>query len=108
MKVLGLMFLVIVSLTGCESRQDLVINSVTKTYKIVEIKRPKHFRVSIEDVKTGETFNNLSVSKHCNNWRELELGSLWSFKEVTYQGVDGQYRKIEGVKGLCQSLKNKH
>jgi len=60
-------------LAGCEVAE--VESRKVVTYKIVDIKRPKHFRVSLQD-ETGRVFKNVSVSKHCNRWREVKLGSM--------------------------------
>lgn len=100
--ILGVIFL-----TGCEPHQpDVVESRIRKVYEIVEVRRPKHFRVDIKDVETGRIYKNKSISKHCNHWQKLKVGSRWYFTEVIYQGKDMRYVEIEGVRSLCEAIKN--
>lgn len=100
--ILGVIFL-----TGCEPHQpDVVESRIRKVYEIVEVRRPKHFRVDIKDVETGRIYKNKSISKHCNHWPKLKVGSRWYFTEVIYQGKDMRYVEIEGVRSLCEAIKN--
>lgn len=94
-------------LTGCEPRQpDTVESRIRKVYEIVDIRRPKHFRVDIKDVETGRIYKNKGISKHCNHWQNLKVGSRWYFTEVVYQGKDMRYVEIEGIRSLCEAIKN--
>lgn len=72
-KLFSLFFVAtIFSLTGCE--RAVVESTKVVTYKIIDVKRPKHFRVSLQD-ETGRIYKKVSVSKHCNRWREVKVGS---------------------------------
>lgn len=63
----------------------VVLNTEYRQYEVIGINPPKHFRLDLKDVKTNRIYENVSVSKHCNNWRNLPLHSLFLFKEVTYK-----------------------
>lgn len=97
----------LLTLVGCERRPpDAVVASTKKTYEIVGINQPKHFYVDLRDVETGYVYKHVYVSKHCNAWRKLKMGSQWYFYEVIYQGQNSQYTKIEGVATkLCEALR---
>jgi hypothetical protein len=102
-----LMIASVILLTGCEPRQpDPVESRIRKVYEIVNINRPKHFRVDIKDVETGRVYKNKGISKHCNHWQKLKVGSRWYFTEVIYQGKDMRYVEIEGVRSLCEAIKS--
>lgn len=62
---------------------------VTKTeirrYKLIAMNPPKHFYVSIQDVVTGDGYNQLYVSKHCNNYATNQIGSEYNIKVNTLQ-----------------------
>lgn len=62
-----------------------VISNTQKNYEIVGIKRPKHFQLDLKDVETGYIYKNVSVSKHCNNWRKIPLNSVYVFNEIKYK-----------------------
>lgn len=101
------LILSVIFITGCKPPQPDVVESRTrKVYEIVEVRRPKHFRVDIKDVETGRIYKNKGISKHCNHWQKLKIGSRWHFTEVIYQGKDVRYIEIEGVRSLCEAIKN--
>lgn len=93
---------------GCENSQknDKLVSNILKTYEITSINRPKHFYVDIKDVDNGKVYPHQYVSKHCNAWRKLVLGSRWSFQEVIYENNEGVRRvEIHGLRTkLCEKL----
>lgn len=97
MKKLIVAALAALSIAGCNPIDPVVKSeSEYRLYKIVEIKRPKHFRVVVEDTKTGFK-QQVSVSKHCNRWKEVELYSTTSLMTTwttTKSGVTN--KRIEG------------
>lgn len=99
------LILVSIILSGCFER-PVETERHRKLYEITEIKRPKHFRVTLKDVETGRIFANKNISKHCNHWQKLKLNSRWYFDEVTYKRGDSYYIEIEGVKQLCDLIRN--
>lgn len=85
----------------------VVVKTEFKEYEVVGINPPKHFYLDLKDKKTGHLFNHVYVSKHCNNWRNLKLGSVYSFKEVIYkfEKKPERYVKIEtGGSDFCHNL----
>lgn len=62
-----------------------VVSNTTKEYEIVGIKRPKHFQLDLKDLETGYIYKNVSVSKHCNNWKKIPLNSIYKFNEIKYK-----------------------
>lgn len=93
---------------GCEAHvPDPLLSTKKKTYEIVKINQPKHFYVDVKEVDTGYVYKRQYVSKHCNSWRKLKIGSRWHFEEKTYQGENSTYVKIDGIKTkLCNALKD--
>lgn len=86
-------------LTGC----DPVVKRAGeyRHYKIVEIKRPKHFRVVLLDIESG-TKHQVSVSKHCNRWREVELYSETYLIAETITHESGRVSTyIRGASSIC-------
>jgi hypothetical protein len=93
----------VLSLTACDWMESPVVHSYqTNTYRVVEINRPKHFRVVLENVKTGER-RKVSVSKHCNRWRELQMGTQFTFNEVTYVYPKKQtyFTQLQNTRIIC-------
>jgi hypothetical protein len=95
-----------VILTGCRLFvDDKVISSTDKVYEITKVKIPKNLYIDIVDVKSGKTYTNQYVAIYCKEWRKLKVGSQWTFKEVVYEGMNGPYVKIEGIRNdLCAAL----
>lgn len=91
-------------LAGC-GLKDKVVDIQDKMYEVVEIKPPKHFYITLKDVETGEIYKRLYVSKRCSSWKKLEKGSQWAFREFTYEGKKGQYKKVEVDSTFCDKLK---
>jgi hypothetical protein len=92
--------LLALSLLGCEKP---VVHSVEfREYEVVGIKRPKHFHVELRDVKSNMR-RWVSISKHCNNWRRLKIGSRWTFRTVEYHYIESSRWRtsIEGTRVLC-------
>lgn len=86
---------------GLERRQ--VFSDTVKTYKLVSLKQPKHFRVTLQDIQTGKIYENVNVSKHCNRWREVKIGGLWDIHEVVYVYPKAKIyqTRLEGVRTIC-------
>ncbi len=94
----------LILLSGCDAA--VVLNSVEKEYEVIEIKRPKYFKVTLKDKLTDEIYSRLSVSKRCSSWDKLKIGDTLKFKEVTYRRANDVYKEIEGVRDLCKYLRN--
>lgn len=106
-KSVFIIFAISAMLVGCEPYvPDPLLSTKKKTYEIVKINQPKHFYVDVRDVETGNVYKHQYVSKHCNAWRKLQIGSRWYFYENTYQGKNSAYVKIDGIKSkLCEALR---
>lgn len=96
MKTKALLILTLISLlplSGCTGRYSVESQSFKK-YTIIGINRPKHFRVALQD-ESGRVFQSVSVSKHCNRWREVQLGSVVILNTVIMTNKDGTDRWID-------------
>jgi len=111
MKILKTVLLISIGLsilTGCEPRKpDPIVSATDKKYAIIGIDPPKHFYVDIQDVETKEIYKHQYVSKHCNSYQKLKIGSVWNFQEIVYKGEKSNYKVIEGVAyKLCEKLRD--
>lgn len=89
-------------LTACGGEDYVVISRSIKQYEVVRIDPPKHFFVDLKDIETGFVYKRQKVAKRCGSWRNLRIGSTWTFTEVTYKnGRTG----IENVRSLCARLR---
>ncbi len=105
-RLLPLVLLVVVFVSGCEMRSDPLVSSTIKTYEVISIQRPKHFMVTFREVGTKNVHLEY-ISKRCSAWDKLKMGSYWNLTEETYQGKDGPYTMLSGVRGeFCWKLEN--
>lgn len=98
MKKLIVAALAAIMLTGCT--QPVSEDSEYRQYKIIEIKRPKHFRVVVLDMINGSE-HRVSVSKHCNKWRDVVLYSEISLMTTRYTYEDGSVRTHINGRSIC-------
>lgn len=77
-------------LSGC----DKEIHTNHRVFAVVGVKPPKHMRVDLRDVKTGELFKEVSVSKRCSGWQSLKIGTHFWLIERTYQGESFKYHRV--------------
>jgi hypothetical protein len=68
MKYLLLGLLLVASCKEPEPRR--YTKSVQDEYEVTEVNPPKHFYVTLKNLRTGEVYKHEYVSKHCNTWRE--------------------------------------
>ena len=59
---------------------EVVEHTEVRQYKLLDITNPKHVYVTLEDIKSGNTYRQY-VSKHCSG--ENQLGDVYNL-EVTY------------------------
>lgn len=107
--VLVWIFAVVCLLSGCEagSPPDKLVGREYRQYELMELDPPKHVYITIKDVKTGYVWQRLYVSKHCNSWRDIPVGSVWGFELATYEKADGsRYSVVENYKDICYRVKN--
>lgn len=48
---------------------SVIVGAVQDTYKIVDINTPKHFSVTIQNLRTGQVYENLCRRKWCSGYR---------------------------------------
>ena len=75
------------------------------TYEIIGINPPKHFYLDLKNVKTGVVHKHVYVSKHCNDWRKLKIGSRWDLTEVDYKRGERYGTKILNMSSICDALR---
>lgn len=98
----------IMSLFALAPPRPTLISVAQREYVVTRVMPPKHFRFDLRDVVTGEEHNSVPISKHCHNWRKLEVGSIWSLEERTYQRPDGtQFRTVVASYAVCEALGEK-
>jgi hypothetical protein len=103
--IVAVMMAATVFLSGCIEPKT-VVDQKLKEYEIVGIKKPKRFKVDIRDVETGQVYFAQTVSKRCNVWDKLQMGSKWKFTEITYKDKYGNLSyEVSGVTGLCDSIR---
>jgi hypothetical protein len=90
------------TITACDSTPNILISSKMVEYKLVGMKRPKHFRVDLVDMSTGNLYTNVAVSKHCNSWDTVQLGTKYTLETRVYISKDktNQYTNINARK-IC-------
>ncbi len=91
-------------LSGCDRPVYEETARYRNTYEVIGIDPPKHFYLDLKNVKTGIVHRQVYVSKHCNNWRKLKIGSKWDMFEIDYKRGDRYGTKIV-TDGLCDALK---
>lgn len=99
--------LALLALMGCErAPSDPVVSKAEKWFVVTEIHRPKHFYVGFREEGTNFQFKHQYVSKHCNDWRKLKVGSRWKLVEVVRQGKNSTYSELEGVRyEFCDKIR---
>ena len=55
-----------------------------RRYELISYNPPKHFYVTIEDVKTHTVFKQVYVSKHCNSASSNKIGDEYNIRVTPY------------------------
>lgn len=55
-----------------------------RRYELLSYNPPKHFYVTIEDVKTHSVFKSVYVSKHCNSASKNRIGDEYNIRVTPY------------------------
>lgn len=91
-------FLFLIVLLGCAGRRDIVYDKVeTREYILTQLDEPKHFYVYLTDVKTGKKYDYVYVSKHCNDWRELQIGKIYKLERVYWTDGGREYSDFKDL-----------
>lgn len=64
------------------TRTDLATE--VRRYELLSYNPPKHFYVTIEDVKTHSVFKSVYVSKHCNSASKNRIGDEYNIRVTPY------------------------
>jgi len=51
-----------------ESR-SVIVGWAEDKYKIIGVDPPRHFHVSVQNLRTGRIYHNIGRRKRCNSWR---------------------------------------
>lgn len=72
-------------------------------FVLVSIDPPKHVYATLRDVATGAAYERVYVSKHCNAWRDNEIGAEYNLSVKVWQRADGtQYYSFNNLySALC-------
>lgn len=100
MKRFVLLAAIALGLTACGPAPTS--QSESRTFEVTKIAPPKHFTVDLKDVKTGQVFRRVYVSKRCWSWRKVAIGSTWTLPVTTYTYEDGEKRVRINARALCQ------
>lgn len=86
-----LVVLAALTLTACAPARDEgeLVKTEFLEYEIIEMNRPKHFSVTLRNVKTGDVFNDIGRSKHCNWHNNWKIGDKITVKSRFYKKPDG-------------------
>jgi hypothetical protein len=82
------------------------VGTELRRYELVGWNPPKHFYVNLEDVQTHQVYNNIYVSKHCNNAYALKKGDEYNILISKYTMSDQpgkvlmEFNSLYGV--FCQ------
>jgi hypothetical protein len=55
-----------------------VVKTEIRRYKLIDTYPPKHFYVTLEDVKTKQMYERTYVNKHCNTYASNKLGDEYN------------------------------
>lgn len=64
----------------------------TREFIILDVDPPKHVYVKVQDVLDG-TIYKVFVSKHCNRWQEIRIGSKVSLPRYTKEYINFKPKK---------------
>lgn len=91
-----LLILTMTMFLGCTPVEK--VSQETKKFTIVKVKRPKHFYVDLQG-ENGQIHHQY-VSKHCNNWCYIVIGSQVDLLVTTYKRDDKTWQEIN-AKSIC-------
>lgn len=83
-----------VILSGCNPLVPTEkISSEQKSFTILAIDPPKHVYVDLKD-ENGQEYKHVYVSKHCNKWRTIVIGSKINLEVAQYKKGEETWSKI--------------
>lgn len=82
-------------LASCEMpKQATKTGQEVKKFKILAIDPPKHVYADLQE-ENGKVHKMVYISKHCNNWRKIKIGSEIKLTIVSYKLDNDSWQKIE-------------
>lgn len=82
--------------SGHDEPKTEVVAIENRRYKLLEINPPKHMRVHLQDVESGYS-TWASVSKHCNNWRDNQIGAEYNIDVKVLKKGEREWREFTGL-----------
>lgn len=90
----------LVLLTGCNHGE--LVETTTQTFEVTHVDPPKHFRVTLKNVDSGQVFEDVYVSKRCSRWKEVPVGTELRLVVGTYRTGEAQtFQRIESPYSIC-------
>ena len=78
--------------------RTVIVAAEQRTLVVTAINPPKHMYVTLRDEGDGEVYE-VFAGKHCNSWRELQIGSRWVMTRVTQRYVNDGNREVWSIAG---------
>ena len=93
-------------LTACQREQPVSVSveNLTQHVIVTDVKKPKHFRIYVRDTVSGEVFK-LRSTKHCSQWRNINVGDSYTINQVKYTYADGRVESRH-YPSSCELAKN--
>lgn len=80
------------------------VRTELRRYFLVDWNPPKHFYVTLKDVKTGQLYEGKYVSKHCNNHHQLKRGEEYNIQVTTYNWSNRPDERVMEFNNLYDSF----
>lgn len=91
-------------LTACQREQPVSVENLSQHVIVTDVKKPKHFRIYVRDTVSGEVFK-LRTTKHCSQWRNINVGDSYTINQVKYTYADGRVESRH-YPSSCELAKN--
>jgi len=100
-----LLVLLVLFITSCVKQKEN-INFEYRKYQILSLKPPKHVFVDLQDIETGKIFHNVYVSKHLNNYNNIQIGLVIILKRYyeEYEGYEKYYFESHEIYSLLSTI----
>lgn len=80
-----------------------IVKAEVRRYELLDYDPPKHFYVELRDVKTNQVYQRVYVSKHCNEYRKLEIHGEYNLQVQVHEQEGKQWLVFTNLaQELCQ------
>ena len=87
-----------VLLAAAQPPAPVAVETHEVEFTITGLRPPKHFAADLMD-RYGAVNRNVAVSKHCNRWREIQIGSKITLPVTVYRDHEGKtFTRINAYK----------